>query len=290
MKPAQPPTGLKIVSELVNEMEHGLYPLVYRVLAPSVYHVYLHPDDFREIEGITPLIVDDARHALSARVNELNNQSKWTTLISGKRPRIELPPGGWEITVHSEANGEVSPGELGIVSKLALPASTEYEGGSPTTRIVKTVLTGGIRKSTTATEDAPPPPLPVATAANAADAKQGFARVAYVDDQGPHVFVIRKDLISIGRGGSAHWVDIQLVTNPRVSREHCRIRRDPQGRFYVQDVSTWGTSINGERVPPYVQEANGQLQETGQERELPREARIQLADAVVLDFQAYQGQ
>jgi pSer/pThr/pTyr-binding forkhead associated (FHA) protein len=288
MKPSPPPTGRKIVLELVNEMEHGLYPLLYRVLPPSVYHVYLHPDDYREIEGITPLLLDDARKALSARVDELNNQSKWTKLISGKRPRIEHPPGGWEIGLHSEANGEVNPGELGIVSKLALPATAQYEGGSPTTRIVKTVITGSIRKST-ATEEAAPPASPVA-ATQAADGKQGFARVAYVDDQGPHVFVMRKDLISIGRGGSAHWVDIQLVTNPRVSREHCRIRRDAQGRFFVQDVSTWGTSINGERVPPYVQEANGQLQETGQERELPREARIQLADAVVLDFQAYQGQ
>jgi pSer/pThr/pTyr-binding forkhead associated (FHA) protein len=149
------------------------------------------------------------------------------------------------------------------------------------------VITGNVRKSTTATEESPVPAPAVATVPGPVDGKQGFARVAYVDDQGPHVFVMRKELISIGRGGSAHWVDIQLVTTPRVSREHCRIRRDPEGRFFLQDVSTWGTSINGERVPPYVRETDGQLQETGQERELPPEARIQLADAVILEFQAY---
>ena len=70
-------------------------------------------------------------------------------------------------------------------------------------------------------------------------------RLTYVDEEGTHVFVMRKDLISIGRGGSAHWVDVQVVTSPRVSREHCRIRRDADGRFFLQDVSTWGTSVDG---------------------------------------------
>ena len=289
MKTVPAPSGRKIVLELVNEMENGLYPLLYRSLAPSVYHVYLHPDDYREVEGILTLIVDDARQALGARVNELNNQSKWSAMVGGKRPKIEMPAGGWEISIHAEANGEVNPGELGIVSRLAVPAPTNYEGGSPTTRIVKTVITGTHRKSTS-TEEATPPAAatasPSASMAPNADGKQGFARVSYVDEQGPHVFVIRKDLISIGRGGSAHWVDIQLVTTPRVSREHCRIRRDAQGRFFLQDVSTWGTSVDGEQVPPYLQESNGQVKETGKERELPREARIQLADAVTLTFQA----
>ncbi len=272
-------------------MENGLYPLLYRSLTPSVYHVYLHPDDFREIEGITSLIIDDARRALSARVNELNNQSKWSTLIGGKRPKIETPLGGWEIAIHAEANGEVNAGELGIVSRLSVPPPTNYEGGSPTTRIVKTVITSTQRK-TTSTEESTPAPQTSAPAASftpaqqLADSKQGFARLAYVDEQGPHVFVMRKDQISIGRGGSAHWVDMQVVASPRVSREHCRVRRDSQGRFFLQDVSAWGTSVNGERVPPYLQESDGQMKETGQERELPREARIQLADAVTIDFQA----
>src|SRR5687767_10517865 len=122
MKTVSAPSGRKIVLELVNEMENGLYPLLYRSLAPSVYHVYLHPDDYREVEGILTLVVDDARQALGARVNELNNQSKWSAMVGGKRPKIEMPAGGWEISIHAEANGEVNPGELGIVSRLAVPA------------------------------------------------------------------------------------------------------------------------------------------------------------------------
>ena len=96
---------------------------------------------------------------------------------------------------------------------------------------------------------------------------------------------MRKDLITIGRGGSAHWVDVQVTSGTRVSREHCRIRRHEDGRFFLQDVSTWGTSVNGQRVTPFVRPSTtGQPEETGQEHELPREARIQLADAVLIDF------
>lgn len=281
----QLPTGRKIVLELVREMENGLYPLLYRTLPPSVYHVYLHPDDYRDVEGISQLIISDAQQGLNARVHQLNRQSKWSAMIAGKRAAIELPPAGWEIELHAEANGEVAPGEIGIVSRLAVPPATTYEGGSPTTRIVKTVVTGGVRKSTATEEVAPSPLATSPPPAPATDAQRGYARLAYVDDQGPHVFVIRKDLVSIGRGGSAHWVDVQVMTTPRVSREHCRIRRDERGRFFLQDVSSWGTSVNGERVPPFLQESGGQMQETGKEFALPAEARIQLADAVVLDFQ-----
>ena len=116
----------------------------------------------------------------------------------------------------------------------------------------------------------------------------GIARLAYVDEQGPHVFVMRKDLISIGRGGSAHWVDVQVVASPRVSREHCRIRRDADGRFFVQDISTWGTSVDGEKIPPFLRQVGDRVEETGQERELPRQTRIQLADAVVIEFEVQQ--
>ena len=182
--------------------------------------------------------------------------------------------------VHADANGELARGELGIVSRLSVPPPPRFEGGTPTTRIVRTVVTGTIRRSTAieagdAADNAPP------------QTTRGLARLSYVDDEGAHVFVMRKDVISIGRGGSAHWVDVQIVTGPRVSREHCRIRRASDGRFFLQDVSTWGTSIDGQRVPPFVRPSTtGELQETGAERELATRARIQLADTVLIEFHA----
>jgi hypothetical protein len=324
--PVQPPSGRTIILELVKEMEERLYPLLYRVLPPGVYHVYLHPDDYREVETIAPIIAADAQRGLTARVDELNRRSRWQQLLQGKQPPIEVPAGGFEIAIHPDANGELARGQLGIVSRLSVPPAPKFEGGTPTTRIARTVVTGPLRRTTTREEPVTTPAatqpaavvpastqpatvLPASTpmiavapvtprngdgdssADSRTEATRGVARLAYVDEQGPHVFVMRKDVVSIGRGGSAHWVDVQVASGPRVSREHCRIRRAPDGRFLLQDLSTWGTTVNGQRVQPFVRTSStGQLEETGQEHELPRDARIQLADALLIEFQTLQTQ
>ena len=310
MKAGQRPSGRTIILELVREMEGRLYPLLYRVLAPRAYHVYLHPDDYREIQTIAQVIAADAQRALTDRVAALNRRPRWHGLLLGKQPPIEPPSAGWEISIHPDANSELEHGQIGIVSRLSVPATPTFEGGTPTTRIARTVVTGTLRRTTTR-EEATAPSVPqiarssistplvavaaapavaavpaAATAESRVEAARGIAQLAYVDEHGPHVFVIRKDVVSIGRGGSAHWVDVQVTTGPRVSREHCRIRRAADGRFFLQDLSTWGTSVNGQRVKPFVHTSSaGQLEETGQEHELSRDARIQLADALLIEFQ-----
>jgi FHA domain len=300
-------------------MEERLYPLVYRVLPPRAYHVYLHPDDYREIDTIAQVIAADGQRALTERVEALNRRPRWKGWLLGQQPPIEPPSAGWEISIHPDANGELERGQIGIMSRLSVAATPTFEGGTPTTRIARTVVTGTLRRTTTREETAAPPvpqtvpasvttPRLAAAAAPAAvanvtsiaeprvdpsavalakvEAARGVAQLAYVDEQGPHIFVMRKDVVSIGRGGSAHWVDVQVTTGPRVSREHCRIRRADDGRFFLQDLSTWGTSVNGQRVKPNVHTSPaGQLEETGQEHELPRDARIQLADALLIEFQ-----
>ncbi len=303
MKTSKAPTGHRIVLELVKEMQDRLYPLFYRTLAPSLYHVYLHPDDYREIEGVTSLVALDAQKALNAHVTRLNRRSRWSALLSDNSS-VEAPPDGWEIHIHPEANGELDRGELGIVSRLSVPPTPHYDLGTPTARIVRTVITSTARRSIASDEAAPPPipvspaPMaalphashatlterPVATLMPVADSVKGFARLAYVDEQGPHEYAMKKDVVSIGRGGREHWVDVQLVTTARVSREHCRIRRDDQGRFFLHDLSTWGTSVDGKRVRP-LGNPDGAPQSSADEQELPPQARIQLADVVVIEFQ-----
>jgi pSer/pThr/pTyr-binding forkhead associated (FHA) protein len=78
---------------------------------------------------------------------------------------------------------------------------------------------------------------------------------------------------------------VQVVSSPRVSREHCRIRRDDQGRFFLHDLSTWGTSIDGKPVRPPSAPGDGPPPQGGHEQQLPAQARIGLADAVVIEFQ-----
>jgi len=214
-------------------------------------------------------------------------------------PPIEVPSGGWDVNIRPDPDGELARGQLGIVCTLAMPAPAEY-AGTPTTRIVRSVV-GAAGRSATVTEvpqpPSHPPPVPDASARPSVPApppaggetegrqSRDRARLSYRDERGPHQFVMRKDSVSIGRGGSAVWVDIQVAASARVSREHLRIRVDAGGQWFIQDVSVWGTTVDGVAIPPAVKGPEGVAQ-PGAEHPLPSSARIGLADAIVLEFEA----
>ncbi len=283
------PSGRRIWKAVRDELMLNLYPLPFSTLAPTVYHVYLHPDDFAAVEPVVPRIVAQIEKALTAEVEKVNHGLD----RSGRRllnrllereetPPIELPSPGWQVHVLADRNGELERGHLGIVSTLAMPAPIEY-GGTPTTRIVRSVVGGG-RRTTSTTEI--PQAQPPADHTAAPDTSER-ARLTYDDEQGPHVFIMKKDAIAVGRGGSSAWVDVQVMTASKVSREHFRLRHDA-GRFFIQDVSLWGTSVDGAPLPSAVKTGEGVVQ-PGQEQELPASARIGLADAVVMHFEARHG-
>jgi hypothetical protein len=299
------PSGRKIWKAVRDELMLNLYPLPFSTIAPTVYHVYLHPDDFESIEGLSGRIVGQVQQALTAEVEKINDGLQRSTrrvltrlLDREEMSPIEVPASGWEVHLCADRNGELERGQLGIVSTLAVPAPAEFSG-TPTTRIVKSVVGGG-RRTTSASEvqgpvtaSAPPAPVvasasatavPSATVAEPRDTRER-ARLSYLDEQGPHVFLMRKDALSIGRGGTAAWVDVQIMGSSKVSREHVRVRVDGEGRFFIQDVSLWGTSVDGVAVAPAVKNGEGVAQ-PGPEQPLPPKARIGLADAVVIEFEA----
>ena len=73
MAPAvKPPTGRHIWQAVRDELRLNLYPLPFSTLAPTVYHVYLHPDDFEAIESIAPRIVSQVQQALTDEVEAVN--------------------------------------------------------------------------------------------------------------------------------------------------------------------------------------------------------------------------
>jgi len=290
----KPPTGERIADEIEREMEEGLYPLRNVTLAPAEYHVYLHPDDFTYVEGIVSRIVEDVQTCLNALVQRLNHRSLWSRFTDPQRlPAIEVPAGGWAIHIKASTNGDVNPGEIGIHSRLTVPASARFGSGAGTVRITETVVAGSDRRSHTHTEAIPveasrpvngpaaagapaiaiaPPPLPRPVAISG-------PRLVYRDDSGEHVHPINKDLIKIGRGGAEHWVDVMVSAGAQVSREHCRIRRDASGRLFLQDVSAWGTYLNGVAI-----EKCGDGEAAAHEHELSHGASIRLADAVTLEL------
>jgi pSer/pThr/pTyr-binding forkhead associated (FHA) protein len=286
MQAAKAPTGLSIWNAMREELRLNLYPLPYTTLPPAIFHVYLHPADFDRIEGIVPRLIAELQQALNDEVHRINQGRERSggvlarLIAQAEAPPVEVPPGGWEVQVSADRNGTLQPGELGIDSMLPLPPPLEF-GGPATTRIVKSVVNETGRSSTTI-EVAPAAP---GTSPAAEIDLRERATLTYDDERGHHEFSMCKDTLSIGRGGSSVWVDVQVFTTSKVSREHCRVRRDRSGRFFIQDASSWGTSINGAPIPPAVKSADGVLR-PGAEQELTSPSRIQLADALVLDFAA----
>jgi hypothetical protein len=282
---AKAPTGLSIWNAMRQELLLNLYPLPYTTLPPAIFYVYLHPRDFDRIEGIVPRLVAELQQALSDEVRKINQgREKSIGVLSrliarAEAPPIEVPPAGWDVYITADRNGTLQPGQLGIDSMLPLPPPLEF-GGPATTRIVKAVVSDAGRSSTTIEVPQAPP-----AAAMAEPDLRERATLTYADEQGHHQFSMCKDTLSVGRGGSAVWVDIQVFASPKVSREHFRLRRDASGRFFIQDASSWGTSVDGSAIPRAVRGDAGVLR-PGAEHALRSSCRIDLGGALTIDFEA----
>jgi len=280
-------TGRAVILEIVRAMRENLEPLVFSTIAPTRFYVYLHPDDHKRLEGILPLVVEQARRALDEEVKRAGEKSaadKLRTWLS-KEPAptpIEPPREGWDIRFEPDLDGEMQPGDIAVASELVLPAPAEFAGSR--TRRVTTLQSGG---KTSRREQVVEGPAGTGAPAALPRPSDGtvFATLTYDDQQGPHRFSMTKNEIVVGRGGVGYWVDVKVQTSADVSREHIRLRRDAaSGQFYLKDLSTLGTTIDGQAVPSSVEVVDGNKCDKGVEVPVPPRARIGLAGLVFLQF------
>jgi hypothetical protein len=200
----------------------------------------------------------------------------------------------------SDPNDELAVGDILVDSTLILPES-ESLSGSRTRRIVTTRRGDRVESHEAAPASAPGAPTPVAAMdagdaaatpvslnpASAAHENSAFATLAYRDQSGEHVFRMDKPQVVVGRGGLGYWVDLKLATVPDVSRDHLRLRYDEPGHtFYIKDLSTLGTTVNGAAIPSSIELRDGEKVDTNVEVPLPAEAEIGLAGAVYIKFRA----
>jgi pSer/pThr/pTyr-binding forkhead associated (FHA) protein len=112
-----------------------------------------------------------------------------------------------------------------------------------------------------------------------------FATLTFEDNSGRRTHVVKESPLMIGRGGAGYWVDLKIDAAKDVSREHVRLRRDEAtGQFFAKDLSTYGTTINGQRIASSIDASNGTKRDMNLEVPLPPVARIGLADMVFLEF------
>ena len=109
---ARAPSGRKIWKAVRDELMLNLYPLPFSTIAPTTYHVYLHPDDFDAIDGVSARVVGQIQQALTAEVEKINQGLRRSArrvlsrlLDREDLPPIELPAGGWDVHLCADRNG-----------------------------------------------------------------------------------------------------------------------------------------------------------------------------------------
>ncbi len=265
-----------IIDAILENMRTNLEPLKYSTLAPSRFVVYLHSEEFARVEGIVPVLQEQTARALDEELRKLNNPPALRRYLglTGTLPPVENAAREWQIEFHADADNELAPGDILIHSELMLPASSEDLGSGQRTRRITTVHVG---QRTTKREET--------VSRTGGSSSVVHARLKYEDNSGAHAFDVARDSTVIGRGGSAYRADVRIDSSVDVSREHARIRRDPRtGAFFLIDLSTLGTTLNGQRLPRGYDDADGTKRENGVETPLPSGSRIGLADTIFLQF------
>ncbi len=277
--------GDDLIGEVLRNMEEGLFRIRRKTLVPAIYRIYLSPDDYEPFRDVVPFIAGEIRTALDERLASWNRSPRKlaSTLLqkigageAAAATEFVRVSDAWTVEIYPDLDGKLQPGEIEVHSELGAPQKAEYGAGSLTRRIIAPVAPVAGKTETAATV-AIPPPSKQQTAEDKSEQTKGlaFAYLRYADQRGQQEFGVTKNQVVIGRGGRSYWVDVKLETSPDVSREHCRIRRDAEtGRFTIEDVSQFGTAVNGK---PVGQNASA---------ELPRRATISLAGVIDLQWEA----
>jgi hypothetical protein len=283
-------TARDVILAVAENMKSSLEPLVTKTLAPSLYQVYLHAEDYERLRTIFGEIEAEAKELLDREMQRMNRGSSpvvgrllgQVRRVRGKGeegtaakpvPHFVSAEGRWFIRFQEDPNGALEPGDIQVVSEFAQAPAAGYGAGSPTHRISTTRRLGRMTSQRESRESN-----------DSSAAAAAFACIHYKDDSGPKEFWVTKDEVVIGREAPDVWVDLRLETSLDVSREHARLRRAPEsGIFRIKDLSKLGTTINGVPVPPSGAGEGGR--DLDQWVDLPDRARIGLAGILFLDFE-----
>src|SRR5664279_1889700 len=79
--------GTLIAGEMMRNMELGRFEMAYTILLPCVFTIYLNPEDSAALNGVFPLIAEDAKRALRSRLAALNSRPNVLGLKRSKQAK-----------------------------------------------------------------------------------------------------------------------------------------------------------------------------------------------------------
>ncbi len=271
-------TGDDIIAEVLRNAEAGQFRMRKTIVLPGIYHVYLHQADFDLIRPVLPALRNEIRQALKEQIEAWNRKSQGSKL--GKLLGFDNPSAAaqyrildpdYTIEFYPDVEGTLERGDLEVRSELASTPAPDFDGAM--TRQV-TRKNGAVSYAEPVAPAAADPDATVAISRPApTEGARIYGYLRYSNEGNDEVFPITKNEIAVGRGGKTVWVDVRLTAPADVSREHCRIRRDDAGRFFITDLSQFGTTVDGRKLQPNA------------ETELPAKATINLAGVVAIEWE-----
>jgi hypothetical protein len=279
-------TGQEVSLKLI--VEHILATFHANILegfdssfVPNVFTVYLQPEDMQRLRNVESRIREQAIRALNRELAALNKSAPKLLGIP-LTPNKTVPHevlGEWKIEFRTNEDDDGMPGRILVLADVRDDSGKASEKalleGSETVRVAQppvdddglTSRTPGWRPPTTSGEV--------------------YATIHYRDDAGDQTFSMTKNLIKAGRGGRFYLVDLKLMAKKDVSQEHIQIRREPEtGKFFIKDMSRFGTWVNGKKIQPGVERSGAEIKDLNIEEELPESSVINLADVISLEFKA----
>jgi hypothetical protein len=302
-------SGKEIIQAIVEDMYEGREELRYSVLPPGIYRIYLHESDYKRLAPIVKHIVEESVRALNEEIDRMNDQlnasgagllvdvrisllklrRKARSLIQGEFSNRDWkkPAEGWQISINVDPNDELEPGDLCVNSELRLPQRIELGEGNPTRNITTIRRLGSSSRSERKFSEEPILGAEGSASVQTSDEpKTGHARIRYFENAQEKTFEMDKSLVVVGRGGPRSIVDLALEEGTKISREHFVLRRDDRsGKFYIRDMSKFGTRVNGIALTRSPATGETETTGTGLEMELPERATIELAGSLKIEFE-----
>lgn len=275
-------TPEEVVAAIIVEFQKTIVPGFYVNYTHNIFRVYLDSENFTALRPFQGRIREEAMMALREQLKLMNGGMEgrrglgllnWPSNKQSSKRHEAV--GDWIVEFFQNEDDDASRHKLLVCSAGSIPSEEGVLQGPATVKVEygPEAAQGGTIRSLGG----------VRSPVNA----KIYATLSYKDDSGGHMFNIVKEYTKVGRGGPDNWVDLQLLTLKDISKEHFQIRCDNIGRkFFIKDLSRFGTWVDGVRVPPSVDVKNGVESDKNIEVALPPRAQITLADVLSMDFKA----
>ena len=142
--PASALTGDDIISELIRNVDVGLFKVGHIVLLPCRFNVYLHEQDFDLIHPIAEVVRREAKRALTEYLDGLNKARPHPAFLkrlglanSPRKPEYKILERDWSVEFHRGEEDRFRPGELEIYSDLGTEQTAQLGVGAQTTLVTR---------------------------------------------------------------------------------------------------------------------------------------------------------